>query len=352
MSTETPLVVALLCATPGTAWGGMETHTLELANALSARGHKVHVFAHPSYASNFAQPLFFHATPFQLGRRNLWLRFRLKRSLSALHPNIVHAQGNKAAAITQSVSPNDATTIGTVHGTKTSHKPFSKLDGVIGVSSDIVDAVDHKTVKLIHNGSSLPKETPQTRQTDCPIPDQHPLLVAAGRLEPVKQFDQLIHAFHTTGAPGHLTILGEGSQRPELEHLVQSLGLEHDVSLPGYETNLTPWLNQASACVISSEREGFPYTVVEALHAHCPVLSTPVSGVSEFLPDEAIASACNADAIAELLSAHLSNPGHFDDLQQTSFNRARTELSADAMAAKTEAFYHELLADSARGKGK
>ncbi|MEP3166610.1 MAG: glycosyltransferase family 4 protein, partial [Marinobacter sp.] len=93
MNAQGPLTIALIIATPGTGWGGMETHTADLANALSTRGHTVHVLAHSHYSERFASPVCFHPLPVQLGRRNPWLHYRLRRLLRSIHPDIVHAQG-------------------------------------------------------------------------------------------------------------------------------------------------------------------------------------------------------------------------------------------------------------------
>ena len=47
------LTIALLIATPGTTWGGMEKHTADLAKALADRGHSVHVIGHKTYRDSF-----------------------------------------------------------------------------------------------------------------------------------------------------------------------------------------------------------------------------------------------------------------------------------------------------------
>ena len=341
MSRQT-LTIALVCATPGTQWGGMETHTRDLAMALSARGHKVYVFAHPDYASRFPAPVRFKSAAFQKGRRNLWLRYLLRKALAAVQPDVVHAQGHKAVTLVGAVSPDSTVTVGTVHGTKKSHKSFSKLNGVIAISPDMAEVIGHDTVRLIPNGLSALRDS-QPSNTDHPIPTHRPLLLAAGRLEPVKQFDRLIRGFAAVNAEAHLAILGEGSQRPQLEKLISELALENRVSLPGYENHLRPWLDQASACIISSEREGFPYILIEALQAECPVLSTPVSSVSNLLPASAIARSCQTEDITNLLAERLKDLDQLRRLQKASFSYAQTELTLEAMTTKTEAFYYELI---------
>ncbi|MBE93995.1 glycosyltransferase [Marinobacter sp.] len=348
MNSQGPLTIALIIATPGTGWGGMETHTADLANTLSTRGHTVHVLAHSHYNERFASPVYFHPLPVQIGRHNPWLHYRLRRLLRSIHPDIVHAQGNKAASLINSVRHLNSATVGTLHGTKRSHKGFEQLNGVIGVSRDITDTIAHANARLIHNGLP-PVDTSDAESTEAPIfeiPAERPLLLAAGRLKPVKQFDRLIRAWVRADCGGSLVILGDGSQRAQLGTLIQELDVSDRILLPGHESRMKPWLQSATACIISSSREGFPYIMVEALMTGCPVLSTPVSGVREFLPEQGIAASDSIEDLATLIRTNLSAPKVLTDSQRGSFLRAREQLSLEAMVSKTEAFYRDLLAST------
>lgn len=346
MNASGSLTIALVMATPGTGWGGMEKHTADLASALAELGHDIHVLAHSAYSERFAAPVVVHPLPFQLGRRSLWLRHRLRKTLDAIHPDIVHAQGNKAASLISAIRHNARVTVGTVHGTKTSHKGFDKLDGVIGVSREITDSVQHPEARLIFNGLQLPENTDldNSLAPEHTIPAERPLLLAAGRLEPVKQFDRLIRAWIQAGCAGKLVILGDGSERARLKALIRELGAEDRILLPGQEPRILPWLQAATACIISSSREGFPYIMVEALMASCPVLSTPVSGVRSFLPERCVAASDRVEDIATLIRINLADATSLTDIEGESFRLARAQLSLKTMASKTEDFYRNLLA--------
>lgn len=345
MNNTDPLTIALVMATPGTGWGGMEKHTADLAEALSKRGHHVHVLAHRAYGDRFAESVQMHPLPVGLGRRNPWLKYRLRRALASIQPDIAHAQGSKGASLISAVRQTSAITLGTVHGTKTSHQAFSKLDGVIGVSRDIIEALSHREKRLIHNGlSHSGNPGTETAEPAIPIPEERPLLIAAGRLEPVKQFDRLIRAWARIDHGGKLVILGQGSQRPQLESLIRELGVKNRVQLPGHESHVQAWLEAATACLISSSREGFPYIMVEALMAGCPVLSTPVSGVNDFLPESSIAASDSVEDLAVLIDTSLCRTDSLRHLQRRSFERARAHLGLETMVSLTETFYRDLLA--------
>lgn len=343
MSSAT-LRIAQLIGTPGTTWGGMEKHVLDLARGLVARGHEVHVMADGRYGDRFAECAHFHPVPVNLSRRHPWLGLRLRRLLRRIQPDICHAHGNKAAQLLGNVKRRQGSTraayVATLHGTKSSHQAFSKMDGVIAVSEEIAANLQHPVKQVIFNGGALADtHTP----TDRPIPDATPLLVAAGRLEPVKGFDRLIDAWAAIQpSEGHLVILGEGRERSRLEALIASQGLPDRITLPGFESNVAGWLNRADACVISSAREGFPYILTESLLSCCPVLSTPVSGVDAFLPASSIASSHDRHALAELLRTALSDLDALRRSQEPAFARAASQLTVDGMVEQTLAFYQAL----------
>ncbi|BES69913.1 glycosyltransferase [Marinobacter nanhaiticus D15-8W] len=340
-----PLRIALLLATPGSTWGGMEKHTLELARGLSESGHEVHVLADADYREPFMDVSHFHPAPVQYSRRHPWLGLRLRRLLRRIQPDICHAQGNKAAQLLSNVKRRRGTTesmyVGTLHGTKSSHRAFARLDGVIAVSDDIAESLEHPNKTVIFNGIST---LPLSATTAFEPPTERPLVVAAGRLEPVKGFDRLLRAWSQEVGHGQLVILGEGSARGKLEKQVKQLGLEDRATLPGYETNVRAWLKQADLCIISSDREGFPYILVEALLSECPIISTPVSGVSTWLPEGCIAASLSTDDLAACLSSALADLPALRETLAPTFARAAESLTCDAMVRRTVAFYEHLAA--------
>lgn len=100
-------------------------------------------------------------------------------------------------------------------------------------------------------------------------------IVAMGRLAPQKRFDLLLKAFYDLGPLKDvtLTILGEGPLRPRLEALRNELGLDDSVFLPGLIANPGSILRQADIFVLSSEYEGFPNALIEAMACGCAVVS-------------------------------------------------------------------------------
>lgn len=102
------------------------------------------------------------------------------------------------------------------------------------------------------------------------------LLLAVGRLRPEKGFDRLIEAFAQL-APSfpdwRLCVLGEGPERPALEHLTARLGLAQRISMPGTVGNVGDWYAAADLYVLTSIFEGFPNSLLEAMAYGLPAVS-------------------------------------------------------------------------------
>lgn len=103
-------------------------------------------------------------------------------------------------------------------------------------------------------------------------------LIGVGRLEPQKRWDRLIAALPRLSDPTlKLLILGEGTLRPALEAQVAALGLGHRVLLPGHAGDPLPAIQGAALAVLTSDYEGVPGVLREALSVGTPVVSTESS---------------------------------------------------------------------------
>ncbi|MEQ9490393.1 MAG: glycosyltransferase [Alphaproteobacteria bacterium] len=128
--------------------------------------------------------------------------------------------------------------------------------------------------------------------------------IAVGRLERQKGFDRLIDWMATTDSNDHLTIVGEGSQRPLLERKLSQCDYRDRISLAGMKQN--PWscVAGADAFLMSSRWEGLPNAVLEALAVGTPVIVTRESGGIHDIADAAPVGAVTiADTEADFVAA-------------------------------------------------
>jgi glycosyltransferase involved in cell wall biosynthesis len=172
---------------------------------------------------------------------------------------------------------------------------YPKADGIVAVSQGVAHDLTVYTgipagrIETIYNPVITPGLMQQTGQpvyspwlaeSDCPV------VLGVGRLSSQKDFVTLIRAFARVHErqPARLMILGEGEQRPQLENIVQELGLQKDVDLPGFVKNPYYYMGKAAVFVLSSLWEGLPNSLIEALACGCPVVSTDCpSGPREIL---------------------------------------------------------------------
>lgn len=120
------------------------------------------------------------------------------------------------------------------------------------------------------------------------IVTENDYLLAAGRLVRSKNFELLVRAYAESRLTQRLVILGEGPERENLERLAVELGVAERVSLPGFAANPYPIMARAALFVLSSNDEGFPNALVEAMTLGVPVVATNcASGPSEILAENA-----------------------------------------------------------------
>jgi glycosyltransferase involved in cell wall biosynthesis len=102
-----------------------------------------------------------------------------------------------------------------------------------------------------------------------------PRLVTAGRMVKQKRHDMLLRAFALSARKdARLTILGDGPWRGQLEELARELGVADRVDMPGYTADVLPELRRSDLFVLSSDYEGLPAVVLEALACNLPVATT------------------------------------------------------------------------------
>lgn len=113
-------------------------------------------------------------------------------------------------------------------------------------------------------------------------------IVTAGRLMPQKNQKMMIRAFasvHAKHPDYKLVIYGEGPSREELEQLVKELNLTEHVLLPGNVSDIHDHIKNAEIFVLSSDYEGMPNALIEAMCLGLPSISTKVSGATDLIAD-------------------------------------------------------------------
>ena len=162
-----------------------------------------------------------------------------------------------------------------------------------GVADDVAEwaKIPRDQIDVIHN----PVVTESQLSGEYSVPD-HPWLqdpsvsvvISAGRHVEQKDFETLLRSVELVRERRDvkLILLGEGDQTEDLKSLVNKLGIEDHVSLPGFVDNFYGYLAYSDAFVLSSVWEGFGNVLVEAMGCGTPVVSTDCPyGPAEILDD-------------------------------------------------------------------
>ena len=108
--------------------------------------------------------------------------------------------------------------------------------------------------------------------------------LSVGRLVPQKNYALLVDAFALHSWPGDtLVIAGEGPDRKNLEGRIARHGLGDRISLPGHVADIPQLLDHADVFVLSSDYEGVPAVIIEALAAGLPIAATRCCASMEWL---------------------------------------------------------------------
>lgn len=127
--------------------------------------------------------------------------------------------------------------------------------------------------------------------------------IAIGRLNEQKGFDILLKAhklLKDENLENNIVILGEGTERKNLEKYILENDLEKSVKLLGFKKNPYPYLKQSDIYILSSRYEGYSLTVAEALVLNKAIISTRCIGPMELLENGKYGLMCNSEDIYQL----------------------------------------------------
>jgi glycosyltransferase involved in cell wall biosynthesis len=161
---------------------------------------------------------------------------------------------------------------------------YRRADAVIAVSQGVLDEVLHiapgvRLSRVVYN-PIIDNEVVKLSELPITLPwpgeDPTPVILAAGRLAPEKDFPFLVRAFARVRRerPVRLVILGEGSERATIERLIAELGCSGDVYMPGWADAPFAYLKRATVVAMTSQFEGFGNVLAEALACGTPVVAT------------------------------------------------------------------------------
>lgn len=140
-------------------------------------------------------------------------------------------------------------------------------------------------------------------------------IVSAGRFADQKRFDILIKAFakvHTAHPEYRLVLYGEGVCGTQYRELSKKLGIEDFIDYPGYVKNVAGSIREEGIFVLSSDYEGIPNSLIEAMSVGLPCVATDCTpGGPDFLTNSGqrglLVPIRDVDAMADAVNRIINN---------------------------------------------
>jgi glycosyltransferase involved in cell wall biosynthesis len=311
----------------------------------------------------------------EVGQRSPWdpgVWRSLGRIVRDRRPAIVHAHDYKASFYAMRLArAQGVTPVATAHGWSGHHwrerfvyYPAEKLilrrfPAVIAVSTQVRDTLVRwgckpQRVHVVLNGVD-PSEFHRRADVRARIReslgfgDGEVVVGAIGRLGPEKRFDVLLEtmAILFPRRPElRLVIIGGGTLEHDLNGQIRRLGISDRCRLLGYREDILDLYQALDVLVQSSDHEGTPTVVVEAMAMEIPVVATAVGGTAELVADGVHGLLAPRRSPASLASAIQRT---LDDREATAARvaearrRVEGELSFDRRMQKLQAIYEQLL---------
>jgi len=113
-----------------------------------------------------------------------------------------------------------------------------------------------------------------------------PKLLAIGRLYPVKRYDKMLEIFKIIEQHGiqfQAKIVGDGPEKVAMQNLINKHQLDQNVQISPFCEEISSVYTESDILILTSEHEGMPNVILEAMASALPVVATNVGGVSEII---------------------------------------------------------------------
>jgi glycosyltransferase involved in cell wall biosynthesis len=342
--------------------GGAQTVAITLASHAVAAGHQVTMFAGPDPGSGGdlrgvvrsrgielveLSSLRHQVRPVDEVRALLTLRTSLQGRF-----DVVHTHSSKAGVIGRAAAAAVRTPVIVHHVHGWSFRPYQPAIGrltyvvlerlaarvtdcVIHVSdADLAEGMRYRIVPtertcVLPTPVDLERFYPRTSRT----PDGGRTVITVTRLGSPKDTATLLRAVSAMKTAVHLDIVGGGPERAALEALARRLGVGQRVRFLGVRDDVPDLLARSDVFVLSSQSEGMPTAIVEAMAAGVPVVATDVGGVAQVLNHGRagrLVPPGDPSALAAAMDELFDNPSVASAFRRAGLETARRHDATDA----------------------
>jgi len=221
------------------------------------------------------------------------------------------------------------------------------------LTSHLSRHVDPKKIWTICNGLDTESvysrlDKPQAKRRLGIAPDC-PVIGTAGRLDPVKRLDLFLAAakqIEQKVANAQFLIAGGGREEDRLKQIAKSLDLQDKVQFLGARDDIYDILRAMDVFVLSSDHEGFPMVLMEALWLGVPIVARKVGGVPEVIHNgesSVLVSSGNPTELAEACLGLLGNETERKNMTSSGEERLEERFTSEKNTEAVANLYRSLL---------
>ncbi|MBM0492747.1 glycosyltransferase [Aeromonas jandaei] len=180
-----------------------------------------------------------------------------------------------------------------------------------GIADDILQNVKAtpKSCQVIYNPFDIEKIQALANEPFSKPFDKY--FIHVGTFEERKRHDRLLQAYQLSGVDTPLVLMGKGERRPHIEVMIEEMNLANKVKIIDFQKNPYPYIKASQALILTSDAEGLPTVLIEALICHTPIISVDCpSGPAEIITPnigDCLISLDDTHALAQAINnAHLT----------------------------------------------
>lgn len=253
--------------------------------------------------------------------------------------------------------------------TRTMNKiSFNRQTRVIAVSNDVAESIEkhiHPKVRVqtILNGVNM-EHFVRDPAAGLKIREEFnidPGCILIGNIavfrfqKRLKEWIDMMKMIHAKYPAVRGCVVGAGILNDEVRAYLKAQEMEHVILMPGLKTDVLPWLSAMDIFMMTSEFEGLPVALLEAMSMECAVVCTDAGGIKEVIRDKVDGFTVPVDewqTLEQPLSRLIENDEERKQYAKRARKRVEEAFSLKVMVAQLEKLYDEILATTAKQPGR
>lgn len=364
--------------------GGSGILATELGQQLVLKGHEVHFVSYDRPFRLYLKDKRLKLHKVEINKYDLFkypdytlpltvkiLQVSKYYSLDIVHLHYAIPHATSAYLARQLMQENRPAFITTLHGTDVSlmgkdptlHEiikfSIEQSDGITTVSKNLREETYQrfsikKTIEVIYNFFLPPSpivENPFLKKNIATSGEK--ILIHSSNFRKVKRVHDIVEIFFhiKKRIKSKLVFLGSGPEEKRIKKIIENLSLENDVHFFGNQQNISPFISHADLFLLSSEKESFSLSALEAMAHGIPIVATRSGGIIELIEHENsgfLSEVGDIHSMVKFSSAILENHSLYEKFSRRGIEIANDKFNAKKIVSQYEELYKKKIGETTR----